>query len=39
MISYEKLFRLMEKQGKKGIHIRENKIIGQETLRKLKTGT
>lgn len=39
MISYNKLFELMKEQGKNTSHIRENKIIGQETLRKLKIGT
>ena len=28
----------MKKQGKNTTHIREEKIIGQETLRKLKMG-
>ena len=39
MISYEKLFKLMKKQGKTTTQIRAQKIIGQETLRKLKKGT
>lgn len=39
MISYKKLFALMEKQGKKKKDLREEKIIGQETLRKLILGT
>lgn len=39
MIYYGKLFELMKSQGKNTTHIREEKIIGQETLRKLKTGT
>ena len=39
MISYKKLFELMKKQGKTTTQIREQKIIGQETLRKLKKGT
>lgn len=39
MIYYGKLFALMKEQGKNTTHIRENKIIGQETLRKLKIGT
>lgn len=39
MICYDKLFELMKKKGKKNIHIREEKVIGQETLRKLKMGT
>lgn len=39
MIYYGKLFELMKLQGKNTSHIREEKIIGQETLRKLKTGT
>lgn len=39
MISYKKLFILMKEQGKNTSHIRESKIIGQETLRKLKLGT
>lgn len=39
MICYEKLFILMKQQGKNQTHIRERKIIGQETLRKLRSGT
>lgn len=39
MISYKKLFALIKKQGKTTTQIREQKIIGQETLRKLKKGT
>ena len=39
MICYEKLFKLMKEQNKNTSNIREQKIIGQETLRKLKTGT
>lgn len=39
MIYYGRLFDLMKKQGKNTTHIRENKIIGQETLRKLRLGT
>lgn len=39
MIYYGKLFELMRSQGKNTTHIRANKIIGQETLRKLKCGT
>lgn len=39
MISYKKLFELMKVQGKNTTHIREQKIIGQETLRKLNKGT
>lgn len=39
MIYYGKLFDLMKKQGKNQTHIREEKIIGQETLRKLRMGT
>ncbi len=39
MIYYGKLFERMKQQGKKSTHIRENKIIGQETLRKLRIGT
>lgn len=39
MIYYGKLFQLMKSQGKNTTHIRERKIIGQETLRKLKLGT
>lgn len=39
MIYYGKLFDLMKLKGKNTTHIREEKIIGQETLRKLKTGT
>lgn len=39
MIYYGKLFEMMKAQGKNTTHIREGKIIGQETLRKLKVGT
>lgn len=39
MIYYGKLFNLMKAQGKNTTHIREQKIIGQETLRKLRIGT
>lgn len=39
MIIYNKLFALMESQGKLKAHFRNEKIIGQETLRKLKVGT
>lgn len=39
MIYYGKLFDLMKIKGKNTTHIREEKIIGQETLRKLKIGT
>lgn len=39
MIYYGKLFDLMKAQGKNTTHIREGKIIGQETLRKLRIGT
>lgn len=39
MICYKKLFDLMKAQGKNTAHIRAEKIIGQETLRKLKMGT
>lgn len=39
MICYDKLFELMKKQGKNKTHIRTEKIIGQETLRKLNVGT
>lgn len=39
MICYEKLFTLMKKQGKNTTNIRSEKIIGQETLRKLRVGT
>lgn len=39
MIFYGKLFDLMKAQGKNTAHIRAEKIIGQETLRKLKMGT
>ena len=39
MICYEKLFVLMKLQRKNQTHIREGKIIGQETLRKLRLGT
>ena len=39
MIYYNKFFELMKKQGKTQTQIRESKIIGQETLRKLRMGT
>lgn len=39
MIVYDRLFALMKEQGKSTTHIRNEKIIGQETLRKLKKGT
>ena len=39
MIYYGNLFALMKEQGKNTTHIREEKIIGQETLRKLRAGT
>ena len=39
MIYYGKLFDLMKEQGKNTSHIRTEKILGQETLRKLKIGT
>ncbi len=39
MIYYGKLFELMKAQGKNTTHIRNEKILGQETLRKLKIGT
>ena len=39
MIIYKKLFELMKAQGKNTVHIRNEKIVGQETLRKLKVGT
>lgn len=39
MIYYKRLFDLMKKKGKTTTQIRENKIIGQETLRKLRVGT
>lgn len=39
MIYYGKLFDLMKNRGKNTSHIREEKIIGQETLRKLRIGT
>ena len=39
MINYDKLFTKMKEQGKTKANIRENKIIGQETLRKIKVGT
>ncbi|MDD3361532.1 MAG: hypothetical protein PHW34_07665 [Hespellia sp.] len=39
LIYYEKLFNIMKIRGKNTSRIREEKIIGQETLRKLKTGT
>ena len=38
MISYQKLFELMKAKGKTS-NIRNDNIIGQETLRKLKLGT
>lgn len=39
MIYYGKLFELMKEKGKNTTEIREKKIIGQETLRKLRAGT
>ena len=39
MISYCKLFELMKEKGKNTSHIRNNNVVGQETLRKLKIGT
>lgn len=39
MISYDKLFALMKSQGKTQKNIRDEKICGQETLRKLKKGS
>ena len=39
MIYYGKLFELMKSQGKNTTHIREEKIISQDTLRKLRKGT
>ena len=39
MIYYGKLFELMKSQGKNTSHIREGKIISQDTLGKLKKGT
>ena len=39
MIYYEKLFRLMKQQGKNTTHIREEKIVSQDTLGKLRRGT
>lgn len=39
MIYYGKLFQLMKSQGKNTTHIREGKIISQDTLGKLKKGT
>lgn len=39
MIVYTKLFERMKEQGKTLSDIRSEKIIGQETLRKLKMGT
>lgn len=39
MIYYGKLFALMKEQGKNTTHIREQKIISQDTLGKLRKGT
>ena len=39
MICYNKLFELMKAQGKNTTHIRNEKIISQDTLRKLRKGT
>ena len=39
MIYYGKLFELMKSQGKNTTHIREEKIISQDTLGKIRRGT
>lgn len=39
MIYYGKLFERMKSQGKNTTHIREGKIISQDTLGKIKKGT
>ena len=39
MIYYGKLFALMKAQGKNTTHLRAERIVGQETLRKLRAGT
>lgn len=39
MIYYGKLFERMKAQGKNTTHIREQKIVSQDTLGKLKKGT
>lgn len=39
MICYDKLFELMKKKKKNTTHIRNEKIISQDTLGKLKKGT
>lgn len=39
LIYYDKLFEIMKLRGKNTARIRDEKIIGQETLRKLKVGT
>ena len=39
MICYDKLFELMNKQGKNKTQIRQKKIISQDTLGKLNKGT
>lgn len=39
MIYYGRLFELMKLQGKNTTHIRNEKIISQDTLGKLKKGT
>lgn len=39
MICYNKLFALMKEQGKNKTHIRNERIVSQDTLRKLVKGT
>lgn len=39
MICYKKCFDLMKEKGKNQTHIREEKIISQDTLGKLRRGT
>ncbi|MGN8630713.1 helix-turn-helix domain-containing protein [Blautia sp. HCP3S3_G3] len=39
MIYYGKLFELMKAQGKNTTHIRNEKIVSQDTLGKLRKGT
>lgn len=39
MISYQKMFDLLAKYGYTSYRIRQEKIIGQGTLTKLKAGT
>lgn len=39
MICYEKLFNLMKQRGRNTTHIREEKIVSQDTLGKLRRGT